>query len=64
MDLRTRHPRERQMVVVHPNPTDLGTRARGAIRGKWNRWQERGLLAFVPEYLSPETTWDSIRKRL
>jgi SIR2-like domain len=57
-------PRERRMVVVHPNATDLGMRARGAIRGKWNRWQERGLLAFVPEYLSPETTWDSIRTLL
>lgn len=57
-------PGERRMVVVHPNPTDLGTRARGAIRGKWNRWQERGLLTFVPEYLAAGTSWDSIRRLL
>ena len=57
-------PREQRMIVVHPNPTDLGTRARGAIRGKWNRWHRRGLLTFVPEYLSAETSWNSIRRLL
>jgi hypothetical protein len=44
------------MVVVHPNAADLGARARGAIRNKWNRWHQRSLLAFLPEYLSPATT--------
>lgn len=57
-------PSERRMVVVHPNPTGLGTRARGAIRGKWNRWQLRALLTFVPEYLTAGTSWDSIRRLL
>lgn len=54
-------PGQRKMVVVHGSPAELGTRARGAIREKWNRWQQQGLLAFVPEYLSATTTWPSIR---
>lgn len=57
-------PGQRWMVVVHPNPGALGTRARGAIRGKWNRWQNNGLLRFVPEYLSSTTTWTSIGGQL
>lgn len=57
-------PGDRRMVVVHPNAADLGARARGAIRGKWNRWQAHGLLRCVPEYVSPTTTWSSIRDQL
>lgn len=57
-------PGQRRMIVVHGSPAELGTRARGAIRGKWNRWQQQGLLAFVPEYLSAATTWPPIRALL
>jgi hypothetical protein len=57
-------PGDRRMVVVHASPGALGTRARGAIRGKWTRWQNSGLLRFVPEYLSATTTWRSIRNEL
>lgn len=57
-------PGQRRMVVVHGRPAELGTRARGAIREKWNRWQQQGLLTFVPEYLSSTTTWQSIRALL
>ncbi len=57
-------PGHRRMVVVHADPIRLGAGARGAIRDKWNRWQQNGLLAFLPEHLSYTTTWDSIKKRL
>jgi SIR2-like domain len=51
----------RRMVVVHADPARLGAGARGAIRDKWARWQESGLLKFVPQHLSATTTWNSIR---
>jgi SIR2-like domain len=57
-------PGQRKMIVIHPKPVDLGARARGAIRNKWDRWQRHGLLAFVLEYLSPATTWSSISSLL
>jgi hypothetical protein len=60
----TERPGERRMVVVHPQPDRLGQDARGAIRHKWLRWQNAGLLRFVWEYLSPQTTWASIRAQL
>jgi hypothetical protein len=57
-------PGDRRLVVLHPEPLRLGQGARGAIRGKWRRWQDTGLLRFVPEYLSPETSWTAIRSSL
>jgi hypothetical protein len=57
-------PGDRRMVVVHPHPDRLGQGARGAIRNKWDRWQNSGLLRFVPEYLTPETTWPAIRAQV
>jgi hypothetical protein len=54
-------PGQRKMVVVHRDPDRLGAGARGAIRGKWDRWKQCGLLEIVPEYLSATTTWGSIR---
>ena len=57
-------PGERRMVVVHPYPDGFSQTGRGAIRGNWTRWQNRGLLAFVREYLTPQTTWASIREAL
>jgi hypothetical protein len=53
-----------RMIVVHPHPDWLGEGARGAIRNKWGRWQHSGLLRFVPEYLTPRTTWAAIRGEL
>src|SRR5262249_17569782 len=57
-------PGKRLMIVVHPMPDRLGQGARGAIRNKWLLWQNAGLLQFIPEYLTPETRWADIRKRL
>jgi SIR2-like domain len=57
-------PGERRMIVVHPRPDGFGETGRGAIRNNWARWQNRGLLAFVREYLTPETTWASMRDAL
>lgn len=57
-------PGERRMVVVHPDPDRLGLQARGAIRDKWNRWQNAGLLRVLPEYLTPQTSWPTIRAQL
>jgi hypothetical protein len=57
-------PGGRRIVVVHPDPASLGGRARGAISVNWSRWQNSGLLRFVPEYLSHATTWASIRDQL
>jgi len=57
-------PGQRRMVVVHPDAEGVGRGARGAIRGKWDRWQHGGLLRFVPEYLTAQTTWDSIRTQI
>ena len=57
-------PGDRRLVVVHRNPTGFALSARGAIRNLWSPWQDRGLLAFVPEHLSPTTTWRSIRDAL
>lgn len=57
-------PGKRRMVVLHADPARLGAGARGAIRGKWNRWQQSRLLEFVPEYLSSATTWSSINSLL
>ena len=54
-------PGQRRMIVVHPDSARLGAGARGAIRNKWKRWQQTGLLAFIPEYLNSTTSWGSIR---
>jgi SIR2-like domain len=54
-------PGERRMVVVHPDQDRLGQGARGAIRDKWLRWQNAGLLRFLPEYLNAQTSWAAIR---
>lgn len=57
-------PGERRMVVVHPDPDRFSQTGRGAIRGHWTPWKNRGTLAFVREYLTHETTWASIRNAL
>jgi hypothetical protein len=57
-------PGERRLVVVHPDPDRLGRGARGAIRNKWSRWQNAGLLRFLPEYLTAQTTWAAIGAHL
>ena len=57
-------PGERRLVVVHRDPDRVGQGARGAIRNKWIRWQNAGLLRFVPEYLTAQTTWAAIRSHL
>jgi hypothetical protein len=57
-------PGRRRMVVVHPDPSRIGQQARGAIRGKWRAWQERGLLGFVPKYLGGDVTWEELRLKL
>ena len=54
----------RRMVVVHPDAHRLGAGARGAIRNKWTRWQNAGLLSFLPEYLTVQTTWAAVRELL
>jgi hypothetical protein len=54
-------PGERRMVVVHPHPARLRVEARGAVRSNWMRWEQRGLLTFLREYLSPATSWGAIR---
>ncbi|MGZ6693917.1 MAG: hypothetical protein ACXVHQ_41890 [Solirubrobacteraceae bacterium] len=51
----------RRMVVVHRDPTSVGDAARGAIRGKWNDWERRGILRFVEHHLSYETQWAQLR---
>ena len=56
-------PGERRMVVSHRDPTGLGDGARGAIQQKWDRWQQSGLLAFVPRHLE-NTTWPELREVL
>ncbi len=57
-------PGHRRMVVVHRDPDGFASTARGAIRSKWDEWQGRGLLAFVPEHLGPTTRWETIAGRL
>lgn len=57
-------PGKRRMVVVHPDRERLRVQARGAVRGKWARWEQRGMLAWVDEYLSPTTSWGAIRGHL
>jgi hypothetical protein len=57
-------PGDRRMVVVHPHPDGFREGGRGAVRSNWTRWQNRGLLRFVHEYLTPETTWASIKAAL
>jgi hypothetical protein len=57
-------PGQRRMVVIHPDAEHLGERARGAIRDKWVRWQNSGLLRVLPEYLTYQTTWPAIRELL
>lgn len=57
-------PGARQMLVVHRDPAGFAVSARGAIRNLWTSWHERGVLAFVPEHLSPATTWESIAAKL
>jgi hypothetical protein len=57
-------PGERRMVVIHPDPARLGEGARGAIRDKWGRWRNAGLLHTLPEYLTPHTNWAAIHELL
>lgn len=57
-------PGSRHMVVVHARPEGFATSARGAIRNRWRAWQERGLLSFVVEQLTPATAWESIDSQL
>jgi hypothetical protein len=52
-------PGERRMVVAHRDPTGLGDGARGAIQQKWDRWQQNGMLAFVPRHLE-NTAWPEL----
>ena len=56
-------PGERRMVVVHRDPTALGGGARPAIQRFWSRWQDSGLLAFVPRHLEL-TNWPELRAAL
>jgi hypothetical protein len=56
-------PGERRMVVAHRDPASLGDGARGAIQQKWDRWQQRGLLSFVPRHLE-NTSWPELRDAL
>lgn len=57
-------PGQRRMLVVHRHPRRVGEQARGAIRGKWNTWQQRGLLDFVPKHLGADLSWQEIRVKL
>lgn len=53
-------PGERRMVVVHRDPDRVRAGSRGAIRNPWQRWQDRGLLAFVPKHLGGDVTWQEM----
>lgn len=57
-------PGDRRMIVVHRDPRGVGERARGAIRGKWNAWQQRELLDFVPKHVGTDLSWSEIREKL
>ena len=39
--------RERQIVVIHPEPEKLAPQARAAIRNKWEEWESRGAVIFI-----------------
>jgi hypothetical protein len=52
------------MVVVHRDPARLGREARGAIRGKWKPWRERGMLAFIESHLDSDVKSIDIRDAL
>lgn len=56
-------PGRRRMVIAHRDPDGLGEGARGAIQGKWRRWNEAGLLGFVPRHLE-HTSWPELSEAL
>ena len=56
-------PGERRMVVAHRDPDGLGQGARGAVAQKWARWEESGMLVFLPRHLE-HTTWAEMREKL
>jgi hypothetical protein len=60
----TGRPGRKRLVVVHRDPFALGSRARGAIRGKWDVWQDQGLLDFIPQHLGGALSWSEITEKL
>ena len=43
--------RGRRFVVIHPEPRELVSNARGAIRNKWKTWEDRGSITFLEKWL-------------
>ena len=41
--------RGRRLVVIHPHPEELANQARGAIRNKWDTWEEQGSVTTIPK---------------
>jgi len=57
--------RPRTLVVMHRDPEVLlETQARGAVRNKWRRWQEAGLLHFVYSHLDGSVAWPDLYAQL
>lgn len=51
-------PQERRLIVVHPNPADLRSCARGAIVNQWDEWKGRGKL-YELHKKAEELSWKS-----
>ena len=43
--------RGRRFLIIHPDCDELGSNARGAIRGKWNKWVADNSIESIDSYL-------------
>jgi hypothetical protein len=54
-------PGKRRLLVIHPNPQNFAHNARGAVRGKWERWQDANILRSIESRLTADVTWGDLR---
>ena len=43
--------RGRRFLIIHPDPDELVSNARGAIRNNWGEWEKRGSIKVIPKPL-------------
>ena len=46
----------RRFLVIHPNPDDLVSNARGAIQNKWNEWENSGSVVSIAKRIEEVDT--------
>ena len=53
--------RGRRFLVIHPNPDDLVSNARGAIQNKWNEWEKSASVVSIAKRIEEVDTDEFLR---